>query len=543
MKKFRRLYYNMACLVFLFSTAVFAQITITLDSTLPYIVDNSAKQFFRAMFNQGQCECCGNANAIGYTFTYEMDCARNLSAVDTADQYPYLFTYHFLNGGSADSGTSHMYVDAFKIARENGIPNVIDFGGFTTSQVKGYPTKWMSGYDYYYRAMQNRVDRIDTIDMTQSGAIVKLKQWLYDHGNGSENGGIANFGCSAYYWHFTTIASGQEAGKSICTGYGTLASGDHAQTIIGYNDSIHYDFNGDGKFTNTVDLDSNGSVDMADWETGAVKVTNTWGGGVDDIGDNGIYWLPYRFLAMPESKGGLRNGNYVCIISVKRTYSPKMALKASITDAIRNNIALSVGVSTDQSATAPSKVRKFEHQFTYAGGAYPMCGKSASSSIEIGLDITDLLDSVSGSATAKFFLIVESKGGSGTADSLSLMDYTSGSLKQTKSSQTAVSIGTSSSPTYIGISTTISSTRPIKISATVKNDFIVKYINGFVRVCFTGIGTHHIDVFDLSGRKRASFTGEAQEWMLPETILPGVYFIDISVGNGKRIIREVNINR
>jgi hypothetical protein len=547
MKKIRGLYYDMACLVFLFSTAVHAQITITLDSTLPYIVDNSAKQFFRAMFDQGQCECCGNANAIGYTFTYEMDCARNLSAADTADQYPYLFTYHFLNGGSADSGTSHMYVDAFKIARENGIPNVTDFGGFTTSQVNGYPTKWMSGYDYYYRAMQNRVDKIDTLDMTQAGAIVKLKQWLYNHGNGSANGGIANFGCSALSWHFTTIASGQEAGKSICTGYGTLASGDHAQTIIGYNDSIHYDFNGDGKFTNTVDLDSNGSVDMADWETGAVKVTNTWGGGVDDIGDNGIYWLPYRFLAMPESKGGLRNGNYVCIISVKRTYSPKLALKASITDAIRNNIALSVGVSTDQSATAPSKVRKFERQFTYAGGAYPMCGKSASSSIEIGLDITDLLDSVPGSATAKFFLIVESKGGSGTADSLSLMDYTSGSLKQTKSSQTAVGItaGTLSLPikTYIGVSTTISSTRPINISAAVKNDLIVKYINGFVRVCFTGTGMHHIDIFDLSGRKRASFSGEAQEWILPENILPGVYFIDAFAGNGKRIIREVNINR
>jgi fermentation-respiration switch protein FrsA (DUF1100 family) len=176
-----------------------------------------------------------------------------------------------------------------------------------------------------------------------------------------------------------------------------------------------------------------------------------------------------------------------------------------------------------------------------------MCGKSASSSIEIGLDITDLLDSVPGSATAKFFLIVESKGGSGTADSLSLMDYTSGSLKQTKSSQTAVGItaGTLSLPikTYIGVSTTISSTRPINISAAVKNDLIVKYINGFVRVCFTGTGMHHIDIFDLSGRKRASFSGEAQEWILPENILPGVYFIDAFAGNGKRIIREVNINR
>ena len=284
-------------------SGLLAQIPITLTPSLPASVDNKSKQFFRPMFSQ-QGESCGNANGIGFAFTYEMDCARNVSANSAANQYPYSHTYHFLNDGSQNNGTSHMYVDAFNIVRENGIPNVADYGGITS----GFPTKWLSGYDLWYKAIQNRVDKIDTIGTLDTLGLRKVKQWVYDHGNGSPNGGVANFGCSAVGWQEGTIASGVEAGKTILTSYGISANGDHAQTICGYNDSIRNDVNKDGKFTKNVDVNNDGKVDLADWELGAFLVANSWG---TIYFDGGFYYAPYRLFAMTMAQGGIMNSNRV----------------------------------------------------------------------------------------------------------------------------------------------------------------------------------------------------------------------------------------
>ncbi len=40
-------------------------------------------------------------------------------------------------------------------------------------------------------------------------------------------------------------------------------------TVVGYNDSIKYDFNEDGQYTNNIDLNDDGIIDLRDWEVGA----------------------------------------------------------------------------------------------------------------------------------------------------------------------------------------------------------------------------------------------------------------------------------
>jgi len=440
-------------MIYFLTNLSYPQIPITISGTIPSSVNNAAKQFFRPIFEQ-QGESCGNASGIGYNFTYEIDCQRALSAGVAANQYPYIYTYAFLNDGNENIGNSHMYVDALNIVKENGIPNAVDWGGFNT----GFPTKWMSGYDLYYKAMYNRVDRIDTISVLDSAGLRRLKQWLYNHGNGSANGGVANLGCSVNSWQFSKIASGPESGKSICIRYGTDISGDHGQTIIGYNDSIRYDFNKDGKFSNNLDANSDGAVTMADWEIGALRIANSWGVN-SGIGDSDIYWLPYRILAMPQTGGGIGNGNRVCIATVKQNYAPGKALKISLTHSQRNQIALSVGVAPTRQAAQPTKVRAFARQFTYAGGAFPLCGSGGSSTMEIGLDVSDLADSIAGSNSATYFLIVQSKNGGGTVNSVSLMDYASATAIETKAAQTNTAIS-ANAKLYIGVSSGISEISP-----------------------------------------------------------------------------------
>jgi hypothetical protein len=526
------------CMIAIVISCPYAQITITVSTTpLPSFVNNSLKQFFRPIFNQ-QGESCGNASGIAYNFTYQIDCARNLPASVAGNQYPYIYTYNFLNDGSSNNGASHMYVDALNIVKENGVPNVTDWGGFTA----GFPTKWMSGYDLYYRAMQNRVDKIDSIDMLSVGGIAKLKQWLYDLGNGSANGGVANFGCSVSGWQFVKIASGPEAGKSICIKYGSDPSYDHGQTIVGYNDSIRYDFNKDGKFTNTVDLNGDGKITMADWEIGAVRVANSWGTN-SGIGDGDFYWLPYRMLAMTDVQGGIRNANRVCIATVKQTYTPRMALKISLTDAKRNQIALSVGAAPLPQATQPTKVRSFANQFTYAGGAFPLCGSGGLATIEIGLDISDLIDSIGGAKNATFFLVVQSKGGAGTVNSLSLMDYTSGAVKETKSTQANVAIS-AAVKTYVGVSSSVSVIAPVNIEKIRRMGFTCNRVKGEIQIRGNWNNVRELFVYGVDGELKASLPvyGAPEFVRLPHELPAGTYVLCCVLAGGNAWIQKVALN-
>jgi len=522
----------MISLLALGGTGLYAQIPLTLTSTLPASVTNSTKQFFRPVFNQDG-ESCGNASGIGFAFTYEMDCARNVSASITANQYPYCHTYHFLNGGSSDNGTSHMYVDALNIVKENGIPNVDDFGGFTS----GFPTKWLTGYDLWYKAMQNRVDKIDTISMLETDGLRKVKQWVYDHGNGSANGGVANFGCSAHGWQEGSVKSGVEAGKTILTSYGISVNGDHGQTICGYNDSIRNDVNNDGKFTNNVDVSGDGKVDLADWEVGAFLVANSWG---PSYFDGGFYYAPYRLFAMTMAQGGIMNSNRVCIMTVKASYKPKMTLKTSITHSQRNQIALSVGVTPDQAATMPTKTRAYKHQFNYAGGAYPMCGQAMSTTIELGLDVSDLLDSIPGATQAKFFLIVDSKGGTGTVNSLSLMDYRSGAAPvETKSTQTNVGITTK---TYIGVAYSASLLQSEK-KPVGRRQVAVRHGKGIVQVRLPVSDVSQVSLFAMNGRSLPFTVSVASRgWTeIPCDVRSGMYVVNVRTASGVSWTGKVKI--
>jgi hypothetical protein len=527
-----------AAAVVLCAASVYSRIPITHGSTpLPSSVDNGVKRFFRPVFEQ-MGESCGNANGIGYTFTYEMDCARDAAADVEGNQYPYVYTYDFLNDGSSSNGTSHMYVDALNIVKENGVPTVADWGGLDA----GFPTKWMSGYDAYYKAMRNRVDKIDTIDMLDSNGLTSLKQWLYDHGNGSASGGVANLGCSVGGWQFSTIATGPQTGKSICIKYGTDPAYEHAQTIVGYNDSIRYDFNKDGKYTDTIDQNNDGKATMADWEIGALRIVNSWGVN-SGIGDSDRYWLPYRLLVTPQTQGGIWNANRVCIVTVKNNYAPKMTLKASLTHGQRNRIALSVGVAPQQSATQPVKVREFAKQFTYAGGAFPLCGSGGSSTSERGLDITDLIDSLAGGDNATFFLVVQSKGGAGTVNSLSLMDYTSGAVKETKSALTNVSISTTEK-TYIGVSTAVSEVAWSPVRTAEPPDFVFRRINGAVQVKGPWRRVKYILIFTMNGAQKSSLPSNPRDgWVtLPSALPSGMYIVRFLDDDGRNWTRKAPIN-
>lgn len=397
-------------------------------ATLPTKVDNTTYPAFRPIFNQSGGSCA-QASGIGYQYTYEINTLRNLPSNVLINQYPYDFTYNFLNGGSGDRGS--ISTDGWDIVKANGVPDAQTYGGFGL----GKHTRWVSGYDVYYKGMSNRLGSYFSIKIRTAADIEKMKQFLFDHANGSAQGGILNYAADYTGTKIISLASGTpEAGKKAIVSFGN--GGGHAMTIAGYNDSIRYDFNGDGRYTNNIDITGDGVIDVRDWEIGAALMVNSWG---TSWGSSGKAYLMYKKLADAKASGGIWNNTLSGITITDTNVKPQLTYKVKMNFNPRSNIRIKAGYSTNASASTPSFTKTFGKSFYLAGGAYPMQGIN-NEALEFGLDVSDFLPKIT-TPEAAFFLQIEASSGSGNVAQFSLIDYSSGEPVETVCSNQNVPIG------------------------------------------------------------------------------------------------------
>ena len=390
---------------------------------LPSSVDNSQHIYFRPIFAQKGASCA-QASGFGYSFTYEMSLIRNLDAGLTENQYPEHFTWNHLNGGQ---GYGSSTTEGWNIAKENGIPDVITYGGMSTPSPY---TKWMSGYDKYFQGMNNRVAGYYRIDPSTPEGIETLKHWLDNRGNGSDIGGLAIFFChiGGNIETETLAYDSAHAGEIIYTRFGN--ENGHGMTFVGYDDNVKVDLNGDGQYTNDIDINNDGKVDVLDWEIGAIKFANSWG---DGWRNSGFGWLSYSVLARSEHDGGLYSK--AITLEVEPSFTPSMTLKVKMQHQSRSKISIKAGIASTEDAQTPEFEKRFT-AFYFKGGDHPMQGDS-SDPIEIGLDITSLTQQIGGlSNTKKLFLIIDEQdadnSASGQVISVSAIDYENGGIKYRK---------------------------------------------------------------------------------------------------------------
>jgi hypothetical protein len=384
---------------------------------LPFSVDNSLLPYFRPIFNQVALEC-GQAAGVAYTYTYEIDRLRNVAASSTSTQYPTHWVWNFSNNG-VNAGIS--FFESWDIIRQLGTPNVQEWGGSTGY---GGQYRWISGYNTYYSAMKNRLGDVWGINLSDTAGISILKHWLHDRLEGASTGGVAAF-YAEYTSNPSVIPSGiYGAGKHVIPSWG--GSPNHAMTVVGYDDSIRWDYNSDGLYTNHLDINGDGYVTLADWEIGAFKLANSYGG-VPAWGDNGFCYFMYNTLARPIGQGGIWNQT-VYVIEAIHDYSPLLTLKAKIKYPSRECLKISVGLALDTMLFSPQYTLDFP-AFRFQGGNRYMQGgtSEADKTIEIGLDLTPLLSYVQPGVPASFFLIIDERDPNsaylGEVLSLSLMDY------------------------------------------------------------------------------------------------------------------------
>lgn len=422
------------------SAIIESGVVYTLGATLPppeYVV-NSTKKYFRGIFNQSGGSCA-QASSIGYVYTYEMNRLRNTDATLLANQFPAGYTYNFLNAGNGGQGSGWRW----DLLQTNGIPASDVYGGILGgNQYKTYSgttqpnfTYWMSGYDQYYSGLVNRVDLTFTMDIKTIEGLNSLKAYLANHGTGDADGGVVSFGANVFGTInkiTSTNGNGNYAGKSYCHAWG--ATGGHAMTIVGYDDSVLVDYNGDGQYTNTIDITGDGVVDLQDYERGAYIVANSWGNG---WANGGFIYMPYRIGAIPTSIGGIHY-NKVYGVKVKKVDPPALAMKVTIRHNRRDLLGIKVGVNENSSSTSYTSSIK-QNILEFASGAYPMPGESApgvvdNNPITMTFDCAELLETVDPTSDSKFFLEITEYDGSSLGDGdivyASLMDYRSGALNE-----------------------------------------------------------------------------------------------------------------
>ncbi|MFC2107667.1 T9SS type A sorting domain-containing protein [Bacteroidota bacterium] len=369
---------------------------ITRATILPYEVDNSKYKYFRDVIDQ-QDPSCGQHASVVYTFTYEINRLRNLASDIPENQYPSHFPFNFMNGGYGWLGVSIHH--SFEILKKVGCPTVADFGGVASD-----PSAWMNGYGKYYNAMSNRIKDVYQIKVGTESGLITLKNWLHNHLEGDSVGGIACFYANSP-WNLTKLDEGTpEEGKYVIADWGGPAT--HGMAIVGYNDSIRYDYNGDGKYTNDIDLNNDGIINLQDWEIGGVKFVDGFYDGVD-FADSGFCYMMYRNLAISYDAWGIWN-NLVFVIDADESHKPELTAKVTLKHDSRDKISINMGVSNTINAINPDAVINFP-VFNFQGGPQYMQGGNTietHKTIELGLDISELLNYIEPGIPAEFFLQV-----------------------------------------------------------------------------------------------------------------------------------------
>jgi len=384
---------------------------------LPRKVDLSKSKYFPSVINQYGWSC-NQASTIGYLFTYEMNRLRNADGELPENQYPPLYPWNFLNDAKYSNGVS--YFDSWEIIKANGCPNVVDFP--YVNDVNG----WMSGYDKYYRGMQNRVTNNYSMYLGDPEGIALMKRYLFDHFDGSKYGGMATFQIASggmSYGYLSETSS--DPGAPVMTTFGTAVG--HAMTIVGYNDDIRMDRNHDGEYTNDTDIDGDGVVDLNDFEVGAFIIYNTWGTG---WGRNGMAYLPYYLFSRFGHEGGIWNKS-VHIVEAVKSYQPILTMRVEMRHDRRGSVRIMAGVANDPDAEKPEKILELP-LFNFQGANAPLAEDDGPlSRFELGLDITPLTQYMRRGYPVKFFLIVDEKDSydtfSGTIYSFGIYNHFSGS--------------------------------------------------------------------------------------------------------------------
>lgn len=339
---------------------------------LPSSVDLSTSVSFPSVGDQGQYSSCAAWASTYYQFGYQVAAMNSWNAKnDPTKQFSPKWTYNIINEG-LDEGSS--LLGAYELLSQQG---AVRFSEFTPStDVNSYYTseytEWCLNKDSIKNALQYRISEYqhlsfargtaDTPIVSANSVCLTIMKSLLNSGK------VLTIRTDFGEWDYQNLSMQYDSslnGQSVCIKqYDADQKRDgHAMAIVGYDNNITYDLNGDGFIQN--------------YEKGAFKIVNSWGEG---YGNQGFMWVMYDALNKvsnaPVQNVSTRNPifeDYSYYYINVEEYPLDLIAEVTLSQSSRKDVQVKVGQS-DYSSISPTN--NLYTMLRYRGGNLNFTGLS-----------------------------------------------------------------------------------------------------------------------------------------------------------------------
>ena len=390
-------------------------------TNFPRAVDNSTLPCFPPIFFQGELNSCTSVAVTYYQLTHMTGLVRGWDQKRAgAQRFSPLWTFNLINGGN-NHGTFQSRAYAALLA--HGAVSLKEMPYYSSSNPATNYRRWPDDPKLWQQALENRIEAFGVIQESNVVSLLRrTKQLLV-------NGHVLTAATAIDGWNKLTIADNPSSrldnpylGEFIATSVAAVP-GNHCITIVGYNDDIWVDLNG------------NGVVDPG--EKGALKIANSWG---TADWNKGFRWLHYSALYAPRDaeEAELRQpalyANQVFWMTAARDYKPELVIQVDLPPMYRNEFNLMAGVGTFKPGASETFARNFAFA-DYNGGRFSVDGHRVPQNICAVLDVTRPASRFL-AKDPEFFVHIDRPGGAPVIPHARLVETSTGTVHELVLSRT-----------------------------------------------------------------------------------------------------------
>ena len=322
--------------------------------TLPKTVDLSESDSFPCIRTQGQYKSCTSWATTYYQFGYEVAAMNGWNAKnDPTKQFSPKWTYNIVNEGK-DKGTN--FAVNYSLLSSQGAVRYSEFQPYSdidpNSKTESEYTEWYLNKDGMKNALQYRISDYwhlyfanhhtanTPIISADSPCLTIMKSML-------NSGKVLTFSTNIDDWDYEQLKKQYDStlnGQYVCVKSYNIDGKEsgHAMAIVGYDDNICYDLNGDGI--------------IQKYEKGAFKIVNSYG---KKYGNDGFMWVMYDALNKVSNAENQNVENREPVIdeygyyfiNVEK-YSLDLVAEVTLSQTTRNNVLAKTGQSEPSAITA-----------------------------------------------------------------------------------------------------------------------------------------------------------------------------------------------